>query len=1124
MNGASTLSDSDSTSSTNSFSDDEFGIGEELNSVLDRWEKLTASGTPTSPEELCGGDEKLAAQLQEHIACLKGFERFDRHSAPEPPERIGPYRILAEIAHGNCSIVYLAEQEFPPRKVALKLLYDVTASPRRLKRFRLEAELLGTLQHANIAHIFDAGVADVFGASRLYFTMEWIEGKNVLEYVRAQQKDAAWTSADTIKLCLDFADALSEAHSEGIVHRDLKPANLLVSNQGIPKLIDFGLATVRKDDTSFSRLSTADGILGTRCYMSPEQFSGNPASVDVRTDVYGFGVVLYELLAGQLPYDVKERSLWETMEIVKHTPPRPIGNIDRRLGRDLEVILETALAKESSERYQSIDAFADDLRCYLAGRPIAARRIHAGTVIWKWCQRHRRAAVFSALACTALVALALSTIVFARHAYERAENLDMANHLLESNRSRLEESNLRLAETGNKLRRTAFNQALQRLGAMADRDANYVFQQLHNESVCPSDLRGFAWHILEQRVKNPISQWIADESGLLDLAISDDGTWLATSSISSVRVWDLQTRKLIADTHQQAASPAVRLSIDNEKEAVLFCRRDGKPVRFDLATHAVTALKKTSSARTTALASIPGDGGYLVADEKGSVECWTETPESMRWTQAISQNAIIGLTVAANGKQFGAMSASGELIVCDLANGERIDHQQVITSVKGLDTWFRGRFSSDLKRAFLCAETFKTTIWDLHERKSVRVFEEQKSNPDVGPVEYSSDVDAPVFLVAGRGRVSQWEGDVETATLYHRDYLAEQNLASKSPLEIQFDRDPVAVDASNDGARIAIALRNGELLLVTASPRPFFESWVTPRPTLSKLGFSDSGEQLMAHSGGGDLWLYATNTGKLQWHNSTPGENNRIHDAHFLDEDRHILVRQLRRGLSLRRTDSGESMASVHVTEATKQMIPIGNRVLLGLIGNQAAWLPIEQLSEGIRLGQPPQDVDTSMDIAVIDRSSGLIATLREPGIVAIGSVDSDNVFHVVGERQLNEVQELALLPGGQVLATGFRDGSIGVWNTSTMTEITRVEANATPVGGLDFAADGSVMASGHFDGEVLFWDTTTWEPQLSVRTQLDPIRDVRFCPSGNTLAVGGKGGFIAIFRTESGGNARSTR
>ena len=207
--------------------------------------------------------------------------------AAKPSSTIGPYEIVRQIGEGGMGAVYEAQQQNPKRTVALKVVRPGLLSPGILKRFYFEAEILGRLQHPCIAAIYEAGTANTSLGTQPYFAMELVRGLPLLEFVR--QKNLSLKNR--LKLLARIAEAVHYAHQEGVIHRDLKPSNILVTDQGIPKILDFGLARATNADIQATTVQTEVGaLLGTLPYMAPEQTIGNPDEIDTRTDVYALGV------------------------------------------------------------------------------------------------------------------------------------------------------------------------------------------------------------------------------------------------------------------------------------------------------------------------------------------------------------------------------------------------------------------------------------------------------------------------------------------------------------------------------------------------------------------------------------------------------------------------------------------------------------------------------------------------------------------------------------------------------------------------------------------------------------------------------------------------------------------
>ena len=322
-----------------------------------------------------------------------------RRDSRSAPSSIGAYRILALLGEGGMGTVYQAEQQNPHRIVALKVIKLGVANDQLLRRFEQEAEALGRLQHPGIAQIYEAGTADTGLGPQPYFAMEFIQGRPLMEYAAGRHLNVR----SRMELIARICDAVNHAHQRGIIHRDLKPGNILVDENGQPKILDFGVARVTDSDAQATRQTDLGQLIGTLAYMSPEQVLADPLALDTRSDVYALGVILYEMLAGKLPYTTHGKAVHEVVQAIREEDPVPLSSMDRRYRGDVETIAAKALEKDKTRRYASAAELAADIRRYLSDQPIVARAPSASYQLQKFARRHRAvvagtAAVFLVLA------------------------------------------------------------------------------------------------------------------------------------------------------------------------------------------------------------------------------------------------------------------------------------------------------------------------------------------------------------------------------------------------------------------------------------------------------------------------------------------------------------------------------------------------------------------------------------------------------------------------------------------------------------------------------------------------------------------------------------------------------
>jgi outer membrane protein assembly factor BamB len=363
--------------------------------VLDCYVAELQAGRAPDRARLLAEHPDLAAQLE---PCLSGIEFIHRaaRAAGETPAQLGDYRIIREVGRGGMGVVHEAVQLSLKRPVALKVLrFGAAPDTEAMQRFQREAETVAGLHHTNIVPIFAVGCEQ--GVH--YYAMQLIAGRSlaaVLDESRGQPLDAHAIA----RWGLQAAEALAHAHQRGVIHRDIKPSNLLLDQEGVIWLTDFGLAK-RADEIA---LTVTGALVGTPQYMSPEQVAVVRRSIDHRTDLYSLGATLYELATGH-PVFQADSPQGVLSQILHDEPLAPRRRL-RSLPRDLETIILKCLAKEPAGRYASAQELADDLRAFLDGRTIRARRPSLAERAVRWVRKHRRSlAVASA---TAVVSVALA--------------------------------------------------------------------------------------------------------------------------------------------------------------------------------------------------------------------------------------------------------------------------------------------------------------------------------------------------------------------------------------------------------------------------------------------------------------------------------------------------------------------------------------------------------------------------------------------------------------------------------------------------------------------------------------------------------------------------------------------
>jgi tetratricopeptide (TPR) repeat protein len=362
-------------------------------------------------EAKCGGDPELAGEVRALLDACVAEEQLMEECRRQPSvrqddrfdqRRVGLYRIDRLLGRGGMGSVWLAHRDDGQfeQKVAIKLIDVPLASELFQERFRQERQILAGLQHPYIAGLLDGGVTST---GELYLAMEFVDGQPIHRFCEKQN----FSEAQRIRIFLRVCEAVQFAHQNFVVHRDLKPDNILVAEDGNPRLLDFGTAKILSPSPGDPRSQlTREGFLSfTPQYASPEQILGNP--ITTATDTYSLGVLLYLLLTGSPPYELKELTTAEMLRVVCEESPRRPSRPDGSGGRlepDLEAILLKSLRKEPQERYLTVERLSGDLRAYLDGHPVAARRDTPRYRASKFMRRHRWGLIAVAILIATLLA------------------------------------------------------------------------------------------------------------------------------------------------------------------------------------------------------------------------------------------------------------------------------------------------------------------------------------------------------------------------------------------------------------------------------------------------------------------------------------------------------------------------------------------------------------------------------------------------------------------------------------------------------------------------------------------------------------------------------------------------
>jgi|GEM_PF-1095837 len=769
----------------------------------------------------------MRSPLPEHdaAALASQFAAFDnaRH-----PVRIGRYTIVGLLGEGGMGTVYHATQDVPRRAVAVKVMRAGLITREMLARFRREAELLGALQHPGIAAVYDAGsarleFADGPGVEQPFIAMELVQGRTLTAAA------ADLPTRKRLDLFTRVCDAVDFAHTHGVIHRDLKPSNILVAGNGHVKILDFGVARVVSGPDTPSRngdaapaatLQTETGrIVGTLAYMAPEQ-CGHGAIVDRRADVYALGAILYELLAGRPPHDLRGLSIVEAARVVRDDEPSRLGSLDRSLRGDLETIVSKCLDRDPTRRYESAAALAADVRRHLLDEPIIARPASTMYQLTKFARRNRALVAGVLFAFVALTIGFVATLAFATR--EAGLRRDAVTSRLRAERDAYR-ANLAAAQA-----------------AIAADDPELA---AHHLSHSTDSLRGWEYRLL-RRAASPWTQDIKLQGTTTPFLIHTlGGDTIATMETDgTAHLIDIATFRKTRSVKIEDSPKGT--SCDTQRRRVAGFDKNSHLSAWDFTTGKKIWSKSTSNTRWP-----PGfsfDGEILTSSENSE-------------SQAVLYRAVdgteMGRFIAPTSYPPPLISPDGTLLLCSL-----LDRQITVFDLKtGGKRWEApagfAAFAPDNRHVILSGVDRGRAFVSL---VTLNTGEEVGRFPIIDSIAWSA---ARVTLRPDMGVFAVSESDAVVSLWDARGFRRIARIAAPSGI--------YSAKFAPDGERLVVATRNGHLLACPATFSPHITHIDTIGPRTAATALS-SDHALAALVDWGAVSLIDTTTLRHRWRVSLP--------------------------------------------------------------------------------------------------------------------------------------------------------------------------------------------------------------------------------------------------------------
>jgi WD40 repeat protein len=1053
-----------------------------------REERTSPIPQPSEPEVVSVQQDRTQALV---------FPEIDP-GRPTPRPEVPGYEILDELGRGGMGVVYKARQTGLQRLVALKMiLAGAHATTDERARFVAEARAVARLHHPNIVQIYDVGEID----GRPYFALEYVGGGNLAQKLDGTPMPARQAAA----LASTLAGAMQSAHEQGIVHRDLKPANVLLTDKGMPKITDFGLA---KDVGGPEGQTRSGAILGTPSYMAPEQALGRAGEIGPHTDVYALGAILYEMLTGRPP--IRGETPMDTMMLSVSQEPVAPTQLQPKVPRDLDLICMKCLSKEPRKRLTSAAQLATELRHYLKGEPLQfTRPVGRLERTWRWCNRNPLTAfMMLAFALSMMLGTVLSSYgaiksyITAKRAERLKEQAEAATALADAKaveaevnarRADTERFEAQLLSAGLSLNRGQelcekgdvnrgmlwMTQSL-RLLPQSAADAGGRQRAANLERVIRTNLAGWVPELNPLRASMEHSAWVNSA------AFSPDGTSIVTASDDkTARIWDARSGAAIGTPipHPHYVSGA-RFSPDSK--LVLLAGWDGTARLWDVATRKPVGEPIKHNNRILVFAF--SQSGHLAAT--GSVDGvlrLINTTTGALIGEALQHRGFTCMTFSPDGQTLATGGLDGFARFWDSATAKPkdspLEHKNGLMSIA---------YHPEGKLLLTGGVDGAGRLWDLAGRKP--------AGPP--PLQHQGWLSSIAYAPDGRRIVTG--GADSTARLW--DTATGQMVG----VPMQHRGAVRSVAFSPDGKSVATASADSTARLWMASSGRMLGSWLTHQGEVVSVAFHPDGRSVLtgSHDKSARLW-------QLDSYRNRPGllmESVVVGLAFSADGKKFVMAgsRKSPRVWDVQGEKLVEQPMANPLLSYTVAIDPQSRRFATGHAFEARIW----ELGKAQPLKSLPHQ--RTVYAAAFSTDGRVLATGAEDGIVRFFDVESG----ALREKAITHpdiVYAVAFHPNGKVLATGCEDASIRFWDPNTLQPVGSPIKHPGGIKTLAYSRDGRILVSGCMDGAVRSWDTGTGNPAGPPLMHSSEVWSVAITADGSTVLAGSTDGTARLWDRVSG-------
>ena len=1077
-------------------------------------------------EAACGGDAELLTHIEALLKAREVKDSFlevpvpdanvtiDGHQIEGPGTKIGRYELLEQIGEGGMGLVYLAEQKEPvKRRVALKIVKPGMDSKQVIARFEAERQALALLDHPNIAHVFDAGTTET---GRPYFVMEHVKGMSITWYC----DDRKLNIEQRLKLFKQVCEGIHHAHQKGIIHRDIKPSNILVSVHGdraVPKIIDFGIAKATARSLTDKTVFTCQGqLLGTPEYMSPEQVDLATQDIDTRSDIYSLGVLLYELLAGVLPFDKESfcgGSFAEIQRTIREqepaTPSTRLTNLGeqakeiarsrktqvialaRRLHRELEWIPLKAMRKDRCRRYRSASEMADDIQNYLNGSPLIAGPETTMYRMQKFVHKHAGSVATVALVAIAIVlGLIVSTAMYFRSekALEREAvarvQAEEAKDKETAARSRAEQAEEVAEERAEDYRRGLYVNTIQ-LADAKYREGNIsrVHELLKS---CPQDLRAWEWDRINHVSDHSMMSVITHQGQVFSVALSPDGKRVVTGGWEGgVKIWDIATGKELITLPQPDGDAIVCVAFSPDGRRIVSGDTSGEIKLWD-AGSGKEVVKLIGHNKWIFSVAFSSDGKHIVSvsDEPNGIKIWdAATGAELTTFHHEYHERVNSAAFSPDGKYMAIGSADEIIKIWDTASGNEertiTGHNKIISTIS---------FSSDGK--LLASGSMDNTIkiWGAM-TGSIMMTLHGHDGP-INSVAFSAD---NKYLVSGGHdcTVRIWDistGEEMTTLRGHEDYAA-------------------SVVFTPDGKQVVSGSWDGTVKVWDVDVDYELCRFQGHRSRVNSIAFSPDGKRLVSRSQDGKVKVWdAASTAEVMTLNYGGSPDSGYVGgglASFSPNGRHFASLGRDRAIKVWDAETGVEVKTLGGQDESIYCLafsPDGQRIVSGSDDGKVKLWDVTKGEEIMTLGVGGHPVPV-LSVAFSPDGQRIVSSGYDKTIKVWDVASGAKLMNLIGHE--GGIFSVAFSPDGKrIVSACQQDHTAKIWDADTGMELLTLRGHGDAVASVAFSPDGRRLVTGSRDRTVRVWDSSTGGELLTLPAYFD-VTSVAFSPDGKTIAGG---------------------